>query len=417
MKRMQYALNGRSKGHRRLKIPLVVSVITFGLLAAGSGGFAYAHFHGVQSKLRPVAQTSAVKKVKQGSKAVPISESLTSHMLFVGDVFWGRSVQTSAEKSGQGYSYITSKLSAADRAQYDAWIANFECPITTKDVPYKLQVDILKFNCRPEYLANLAKWFTAASQANNHTDNNDGTWGLDQTRTNLQTSSIQNFGTYDMSKTDDICEVVTMPAKTATTHKTVSLPVALCGYMYVVDVAPTAAQLAVMQQYAKVMPVIAMPHMGVEYRPTAEPAKMDAYHGMIDNGADMVIGAHPHVIQNSESYKGRLIAYSEGNFLFDQQSLGRAETLGLGVGVQLSIDDGAAAKIYEQLAPTCATYKDTCLARLTAQLKTRPKIGVMYTFTCYDEASGLPELGSDVACAQAKRSATTGQLSGLATSW
>jgi hypothetical protein len=414
MKYMQYALNGRDKGRRRFKILLAVSALALGLLVAGGGGFACAYLHGAQSKLRPTVQKVAAKRVARSAET---PESLTSHLLFVGDVFWGRSVQTKAEKSGQGYSYITSKLSAADRAQYDAWIANFECPITTKDVPYQLQVDILKFNCRPEYLANLAKWFTAASQANNHTENNDGIWGLDQTRTNLQTSGIQNFGTYDMSHTDDICEVVTMPAKTATTHKTVSLPVALCGYMYVVDVAPTVAQLAVMQQYAKVMPVIAMPHMGVEYRPTAEPAKVDAYHGMIDNGADMVIGAHPHVIQNSESYKGHLIAYSGGNFLFDQQSLGRAETLGLGVGVQLTIDDGVAAKIYQTVAPSCVAYKDTCLAQLSARLKTRPKIGVSYNFTCYDEASGRPELGSDAACAQAKQSATTDRLTGLVTSW
>jgi len=344
-------------------------------------------------------------------------EGLTSHLLFVGDVFWGRSVQTHAEKSNLHYEYITSGLSAADRASYDAWIANFECPITTTNVPYQLQVDILKFNCRPEYLPNLAKWFTAASQANNHTDNNGGAEGLKQTRANLQTNGIQNFGTYNMAQTDDICEVVTLPATTTSTHQVVALPVALCGYMYVVDTTPTPAQLAVMQRYARVMPVVAMPHMGVEYRPTAEDAKVSAYHAMIDNGADMVIGAHPHVIQESESYKGHLIAYSEGNFLFDQQVLGRAETLGLGVGVRLTIYDAAAAKVYASVAPSCKAYKDSCLAQLTARLKTRPKIGVSYNFTCYDEASGLPKLGSDEVCTQARQSATTDRLTGLATSW
>jgi len=155
----------------------------------------------------------------------------------------------------------------------------------------------------------------------------------------------------------------------------------------------------------------------VEYRPTAENAKIAAYHRMIDNGADMVVGAHPHVIQNSEAYKGRLIAYSVGNFLFDQQSLGRQETLGLGVGIRLTINDATAAKAYEAVAPSCATYKDSCLATLTAQLKTRPTMTVAYNFSCYDEADGLPKLGSDVDCAPAFKAATTDQLSGLATSW
>jgi len=405
---MGYALH-RPVYHRKFKL---LPVLAAGLvvLACGLGGAGYyllVHRH------------PAVKPVVTVKKAVPkpVAEGVTSHMLFVGDVFWGRSVQTSAEQSGKSYANITSGLSADDRAQYDAWIANFECPITTKDVPYQLQVDILKFNCRPEYLPELAKWFTAASQANNHTDNNDGKWGLDQTRTNLQTNHIQNFGTYDMNDTDDICEVITLPATTTVKNSHVSLPVALCGYMYVVDVTPTDAQLAVMQQYAKVMPVIAMPHMGVEYRTTAEPAKESAYRRMIDNGADMVVAAHPHVVQNSEAYNGKLIAYSMGNFLFDQQVLGRDTTLGLGVGLKLTIQDPSAAKIYEEISPACATYKDTCLEQLTAKLKARPKIDVAYNFTCYDEQNKLPHLGTQDVCAEVEKTASVDQLTGLATSW
>jgi len=40
-------------------------------------------------------------------------------------------------------------------------------------------------------------------------------------------------------------------------------------------------------------------------------------HAMIDAGADMVVGAHPHVTQGAEIYKGRPIVYSLGNFLFN----------------------------------------------------------------------------------------------------
>jgi hypothetical protein len=138
---------------------------------------------------------------------------------------------------------------------------------------------------------------------------------------------------------------------------------------------------------------------------------------MIDNGADMVIGAHPHVIQNSEAYKGKLIAYSLGNFLFDQQRLGRETTLGLGVGVRLTVADSKAAKLYEQLAPSCKVYKDDCLARLQASITTRPKFTVRYDFSCYDEAGNVPMLGSKDVCALANQWATTDQLSGLATSW
>jgi poly-gamma-glutamate synthesis protein (capsule biosynthesis protein) len=38
----------------------------------------------------------------------------------------------------------------------------------------------------------------------------------------------------------------------------------------------------------------------------------------IDAGADVVIGNHPHWVQGVEVYKGRLISYALGNFIFDQ---------------------------------------------------------------------------------------------------
>ncbi len=38
---------------------------------------------------------------------------------------------------------------------------------------------------------------------------------------------------------------------------------------------------------------------------------------MIDAGADMVVGGHPHVTQEVEYYNGKLIVYSIGNFIFN----------------------------------------------------------------------------------------------------
>jgi poly-gamma-glutamate synthesis protein (capsule biosynthesis protein) len=41
-------------------------------------------------------------------------------------------------------------------------------------------------------------------------------------------------------------------------------------------------------------------------------------HLAIDDGADLVIGNHPHWVQPVELYKDRLITYAHGNFIFDQ---------------------------------------------------------------------------------------------------
>ncbi|KPJ22062.1 CapA family protein [Streptococcus phocae] len=68
---------------------------------------------------------------------------------------------------------------------------------------------------------------------------------------------------------------------------------------------------------------IVMPQMGVEYalKPTAE--QKDLYRKMVDWGADVILGGHPHVIEPSETIikgkKKKFIIYSMGNFISNQR--------------------------------------------------------------------------------------------------
>ncbi|TMC22772.1 MAG: CapA family protein, partial [Chloroflexi bacterium] len=64
--------------------------------------------------------------------------------------------------------------------------------------------------------------------------------------------------------------------------------------------------------------VIPFFHWGVEYTKDPTTTQQQAAHLAIDAGADMVLGSHPHWVQAIESYKGRLIIYCLGNFVFDQ---------------------------------------------------------------------------------------------------
>ncbi len=64
--------------------------------------------------------------------------------------------------------------------------------------------------------------------------------------------------------------------------------------------------------------VIPFFHWGVEYTKDPTTTQQRAAHLAIDAGADMVLGSHPHWVQAIESYKGRLIIYCLGNFVFDQ---------------------------------------------------------------------------------------------------
>ena len=59
-------------------------------------------------------------------------------------------------------------------------------------------------------------------------------------------------------------------------------------------------------------------HWGIEYH-TVESIDQEAMaRAAIDAGADLVVGAHPHVIQPSGAYRGKPIVYSLGNFVFDE---------------------------------------------------------------------------------------------------
>jgi poly-gamma-glutamate capsule biosynthesis protein CapA/YwtB (metallophosphatase superfamily) len=63
--------------------------------------------------------------------------------------------------------------------------------------------------------------------------------------------------------------------------------------------------------------VIPFVHWGIEYYTGLTAHQRQLAQIAIDSGADLVVGAHPHVIEPHETYKGKPIIYSLGNFVFD----------------------------------------------------------------------------------------------------
>lgn len=82
------------------------------------------------------------------------------------------------------------------------------------------------------------------------------------------------------------------------------------------DYASVAADIRAARAGADLVVVLA--HWGVEYEDRPRPWVVAAARAMVDAGADLVIGDHPHWVQSVELYHGRYIAYSTGNFVFDQ---------------------------------------------------------------------------------------------------
>ncbi|KPQ01352.1 CapA family protein [Marinobacter sp. HL-58] len=87
--------------------------------------------------------------------------------------------------------------------------------------------------------------------------------------------------------------------------------------------------------------VVVSIHWGLEYLTYPGPEQLELGKRLIDAGADVIIGHHPHVLQPFEYYKDGLIIYSLGNFLFD---LWHPETKPT-VVAQITIPHGGAPKV------------------------------------------------------------------------
>jgi gamma-polyglutamate biosynthesis protein CapA len=83
-------------------------------------------------------------------------------------------------------------------------------------------------------------------------------------------------------------------------------------------------------------------HWGVEYDKISNHKERDLAHYLIDNGAEAVVGHHPHVIQEMEIYKDKPIFYSLGNFIFDQYFSKDTQE---GLSVELTFVDGEVDRI------------------------------------------------------------------------
>src|SRR3989344_9582650 len=102
------------------------------------------------------------------------------------------------------------------------------------------------------------------------------------------------------------------------------------------------------------MPIV-YTHWGIEYATTSSARlqvptidrsanSRELAHSFVDAGAEIVIGSHPHVVEESEAYKGKRIYYSLGNFIFDQYF---SEDVQHGLLLQVTFGQGGVLSVRE----------------------------------------------------------------------
>ncbi|GAB4145502.1 MAG: hypothetical protein OHK0017_05160 [Patescibacteria group bacterium] len=339
----------------------------------------------------------------EATKPAPVKPtSAESSTVFFGDVIWTRYLNQWSEASNLKEAYPFSGLSTLQPENYDVWIANLECPVTSTRRTAAQEDAALKFSCDPKYLPEAAKFFKIFSLANNHTDNMQEVNGLKQTRQYLDEQKLEYFGHFDSAVRQDICEVVTIPVRIMQDDKQLSseqikqiklvdgkasMPVALCGYNNVFKL-PTTADLTVIKQFSEYFPTFVMPHQGLEYKLLPDKYQQSYHRQMIDQGADGVLGGHTHTVMPVENYKGKLIAYSMGNFIFDQQ-FSRDTTTGLGLNLEFNFKYNDNLEKWLILGPECVKFKDECLQKAKDQKLTKPDFSLKFNAIVSDSSNKL----------------------------
>ncbi len=251
----------------------------------------------------------------------------------VGDVMLGRGVGRLMAVNSPYYPFLLTRelTSAADVA-----FANLECALTSRGVPQ----GGIALRAHPRAVEGLSDaGFDVLSLANNHSDDY-GAVGLLDTIAALEEEGISHVG----------IEGATGVAGSPTVIDAGGAKIAFLAYNHVEpryrgqqDGLPSPRWLEPEVVYDDVGRargqadiVVVSFHWGTEYIPVPDAFQQEVARRTVEAGADLVLGHHPHVVGGAAFLEQGFVAYSLGNFIFDQPFSVETER---GLMLQALLDD------------------------------------------------------------------------------
>ena len=250
------------------------------------------------------------------------SDSAVS-ILHFGDMMLGRSVKERIDENG--YDYLFEELAGEEGRFFsgtDIVGANLEGPF----VEYRRETSkSIAFSFDPLLIPMLQKYnFSLFSQANNHSLDM-GREGFSESKKYLEEGRFDYYGEqYSIDDDSMIIKSIGNKKVAFIGVNDTNTPINLTRAKELIKKAETRADFTVMNI-----------HWGAEYKLLSNERQRYLAHEFVDAGVDVVIGHHPHVVQEMEVYRGKPIFYSLGNFIFDQYFSEETQQ-GLGVGLVLS---------------------------------------------------------------------------------
>ena len=316
-------MNSHPLSHRKKRPVLAVTIAASVLFSPVLGGCGLVD-SGDDEPVWTTPAASGKPAASAGSTPVPESadvESIT--MSATGDIIMGDAPNKLPARDGDGFfDSVASSLTS------DLVMGNLEQPLTgdtgTSKCGTPKRPNCFAFRSPPKYAAHLKEaGFQLLNTANNHSKDY-GVQGYRNTVEALEAAGLEHTGAEDQITVVDVKGV-----KVAVVGFS---PYAGANNLNDLDAAATIVKKAKSQADLVVVQV----HMGAEgsdkshVKPGNElyfgenrgnPVKFS--RAVIDAGADLVVGHGPHVLRGMEFYRGKLIAYSLGNFAGGGRTLSR----------------------------------------------------------------------------------------------
>lgn len=251
----------------------------------------------------------------------------TASLLNFGDLMLDRGVKKQIDVNGADY--ILKKLAGENNSfeennsffeGIDVVSANLEGSFANKRRPTSKSI---AFRFEPKLISTLKKYhFNLFNLANNHSLDM-GTAGFKESQINLKKAEIDFYGQQYKVNEQNLLVKQIGDFKFGF--------IGLDDTVYRVQISAVKKLIEkAKSQGAEV--ILVNIHWGDEYKHISNTRQRQLAHALIDAGVDIIIGHHPHVVEEMEIYKNHPIFYSLGNFVFDQYfSIPTQQELGVGL--------------------------------------------------------------------------------------
>ncbi|MBN2737732.1 MAG: CapA family protein [Spirochaetales bacterium] len=266
---------------------------------------------------------SLLKEPEAESRESTQTKSPSITMKIVGDILTTRNVykKMQGHRFDDFYQYVKAFISDADLS-----FANLENPLSEIGKATDIKKENITFRAPTQSAFRLLDaGFDIVSLANNHIMDY-GPDAMFETMALLDLIQIRWIGT----GANEI--EARLPRYLRVKNKIIAF-LAYCDEIYGAQLAdknspgpPLLTKKAVLEDVFKVKQrkiadyIFVSLHWGPEMMIHHKRDQVDLAHEILDTGADMIIGHHPHVLQGIEFYKGKPIIYSLGNFTFDMDT-------------------------------------------------------------------------------------------------